>query len=59
MKLNFQDNLNTATHSTFKVNLTLYLTFLDQVFWKNIEVMSDSCHLDRASNDEFCVECLF
>ena len=59
MKLNFQDNLNTATHSTFKVNLTLYLTFLDQVFWKNIGVMSGSCHLDRASNDEFSVECLF
>ena len=23
------------------------------------KLMSDSCHLDRASNDEFSVECLF
>ena len=24
-----------------------------------LKVMSGSCHLDRASNDEFSVECLF
>ena len=41
-------------------NWTLYLRFLHVmiVFWKKIEVMSGSRHLDRASNDKFTVQCL-
>ena len=36
--------------------LSVWVTFCPML---SIYLMSGSCHLDRASNDEFSVECLF